>query len=405
MDAHPPSHAASPPTFWPPTLAALAAMFVGIGLARFAYTPLLPAIVSAGWFAADQAAYLGAANLAGYLAGAVIGDRLTRYVSTRATARGLMALTAVSFVCCADPVSFAWFSLWRFVSGFTGGALMVIAAPSALKLVPGRRRGLASGLIFTGVGLGIAASGTLTPMLLSLGLAEAWLAYGLITALTTLAVWRCWPADAAATPVLADASGRRTRWPLPAVAIVVAYGLIAAGLVPHMVFLVDYVARGLGAGIQAGAAYWVMFGLGATAGPTIAGLVADRTGFAFALNAAIALQVAAITWLVVSSDVVALSFSSIVIGAFVPGNVPLVLGRTQEIFSDSHQRQSAWSAATIVFAVGQAASAYVLSSVFSHTGGTYRLLFALGALALALAFAILLIGEAVARQRRHASRP
>ena len=293
MDAHPPT-AASPRDFWPPTLAALAAMFVGIGLARFAYTPLLPAIISAGWFLPDQAAYLGAANLAGYLAGAVIGHRLTRIVSTPAAARGLMALTAVSFFCCAEPASFAWFSLWRFVSGLTGGALMVIAAPSALALVPARRRGLASGLIFTGVGLGIAASGTLTPVLLSFGLAETWLAYGLITTAATLAVWRCWPAGQPVAASRAAASGHRTRWPLQASAIVAAYGLVAAGLVPHMVFLVDYVARGLGAGIGAGAAYWVLFGLGATAGPTVAGLVADRTGFAFALNAAIALQVAAV---------------------------------------------------------------------------------------------------------------
>ena len=83
-----------------------------------------------------------------------------------------------------------------------------------------------------------------------------------------------------------------------------------------MVFLVDFVVRGLGAGIGTGAAYWVLFGLGATAGPTIAGLVADRTGFALALHAAIALQIAAVAWLLVASDALALSFSSIVIGAF-----------------------------------------------------------------------------------------
>ena len=55
------------------TLAGLCAVLVGIGLARFAYTPLIPALIDAQWFTAAQAAYLGAANLAGYLAGALLG--------------------------------------------------------------------------------------------------------------------------------------------------------------------------------------------------------------------------------------------------------------------------------------------------------------------------------------------
>lgn len=57
---------------WRGAIAALCALLVGIGLARFAYTPLLPALVDGNWVAASQAAYLGAANLAGYLAGAVL---------------------------------------------------------------------------------------------------------------------------------------------------------------------------------------------------------------------------------------------------------------------------------------------------------------------------------------------
>ena len=56
-----------------PTLAGLCAVLVGIGLARFAYTPLIPALIAAQWFTAAEAAYLGAANLAGYLAGALLG--------------------------------------------------------------------------------------------------------------------------------------------------------------------------------------------------------------------------------------------------------------------------------------------------------------------------------------------
>lgn len=45
------------------------------------------------------------------------------------------------------------------------------------------------------------------------------------------------------------------------------YAFMAAGLVPAMVFLVDYVARGLGDGAHIGAMIWVMYGLGAIVGP------------------------------------------------------------------------------------------------------------------------------------------
>ena len=39
---------------WRVTLAGLCASLVGIGLARFAYTPLLPVLITEGWFPASQ---------------------------------------------------------------------------------------------------------------------------------------------------------------------------------------------------------------------------------------------------------------------------------------------------------------------------------------------------------------
>jgi predicted MFS family arabinose efflux permease len=51
---------------WRPVLAGLCANLVGIGLARFAYTPLIPALIAAHWFSPSATVYLGAANLAGY---------------------------------------------------------------------------------------------------------------------------------------------------------------------------------------------------------------------------------------------------------------------------------------------------------------------------------------------------
>jgi hypothetical protein len=44
----------------------LLAMFLGIGIARFGYSPLVPALVAAHWYSASAAFWLGAVNLLGY---------------------------------------------------------------------------------------------------------------------------------------------------------------------------------------------------------------------------------------------------------------------------------------------------------------------------------------------------
>ncbi len=120
---------------WRASLSGACASLVGIGLARFAYTPLLPAIIGAHWFGPSAAAYLGAANLAGYLAGALLGRPLAARIPVPALLRGLMLLTTVTFFACAMPVSLGWFFVWRLLSGFSGGSLMVLAAPTVLTHV------------------------------------------------------------------------------------------------------------------------------------------------------------------------------------------------------------------------------------------------------------------------------
>ena len=372
---------------WRVTLAGLSASLVGIGLARFAYTPLLPVLITAGWFPASQAAYLGAANLAGYLGGALCARRLARWGGAPRVLRGMMTLVTVAFFACALPLSFSWFFLWRFASGVAGGTLMVLAAPTVLPHVPPARRGLAGGAIFTGVGLGIMASGTVVPLLLQAGLAVTWCGLGVLSMLLTGLAWGRWPADekAAATPI---AAARRAPATGTLRALYVEYALNATGLVPHMVFLVDFVARGLGQGIHAGAQYWVLFGVGAVAGPVLAGLLADRVGFGPALRLALVAQAAAVAVPVVTAAPVGLALSSVLIGAAVPGIVPLVLGRVHELVpGDPEGQRAAWSVTTMAFALGQAAGAYGLSFLFAR-GGRYPTLFAVGTAALTLALVI-----------------
>lgn len=367
-------------------LAAFCASLLGIGLARFAYTPLLPALINAHWFPAAEAAYLGAANLAGYLAGAVLGRRLAGLVSTPVALRAMMVIATLSFFACAWPAAFWWFFVWRFASGLAGGALMVLAAPAVLVHVPHARRGAAGGFIFMGIGVGVAASGTLVPFLLKDGLGMAWLGLGGLAALLTLVAWQGWPADTHAH--LAEPAPHRPGAPGRLRVLYISYGLVAVGLVPHMLFLVDFVSRGLGKGLHAGAGYWVLFGLGAMAGPLLNGHIADRIGFAPALRLGFAMGSLAVLLPAFSAAPVALGISSLIAGACTPGLVPLVLGRVHELHPhDPAGQRAAWSRATIAFALLQAGAAYGLSFLFAQGSG-YDVLFIIGAAALALALVI-----------------
>jgi predicted MFS family arabinose efflux permease len=97
-----------------------------------------------------------------------------------------------------------------------------------------------------------------------------------------------------------------------------------------------------------------------------------------------------------------LSISSIIVGAMVPGVVPLVLGCVHELIPHhADQQRKAWGLCTTAFALGQAAAAYGFSYIFAHTGDTYRALFALGAAAIATALVIdLSIARLPTRRRR-----
>jgi predicted MFS family arabinose efflux permease len=363
------------------------ASLVGIGLARFAYTPLLPAIIDAGWFDSSKAAYLGAANLAGYLVGALTGRAMAERSSTGFTLRAMMLLATVAFVACAFPVSYVWFFVWRLLSGISGGALMVLAAPTVLAYVAPSKRGLAGGVIFMGVGVGIAASGTLVPLLLQQGLKETWLGLGVISLLFTAIAWKGWPKQEAAPAKATGHTPQSKNTTLKA--LYVEYALNAAGWVPHMIFLVAFVAHGLGLGLEVGAQYWVLFGVGATLGPLLAGILADRVGFGQALRLSFILEGVCVCIPALGLGTPWLMASSTVVGAFVTGTVPLVLGRVQELLvHHPAQQNAAWRTATVGFALFQAVAAYGFSYLFSYSGGNYPLLFVLGTGAIALAFLI-----------------
>lgn len=385
---------------WRAALSGTSACLVGIGLARFGYTPLIPALIGAHWFSPAATVYFGAANLAGYVLGAVAARSLVRLSSAATVLRLTMVVVTLSFFASADPLSWGWFFLWRFLSGAGGAAIMVVAPPTILAHVPAGRRGMMGGVIFSGVGLGIALSGTAVPLLVGWGVTETWVGLGVMSALLTAAAWNGWPATTprkGPTRLLAPTA---FGWiGLGILALLVEYMLLAFAQAPHMVFLVDYIARGLGLGIARGGFYWVVYGLGAVAGPLAAGRLADWIGFRAMARAGFIVIALMIGVLLTTHAAPALVLSSFVVGALTPGMVPVFVGRTQEIVTDPDHRQAAWAAATTAFSIGLAGAGYLYSFVFAASDGDYRLLFAIGVGAALLA---LIIDIAVPlAQRRH----
>jgi predicted MFS family arabinose efflux permease len=393
---HEPLSSPRPVPVWRGVLCAFCASLIGIGLARFAYAPLLPAIVDAHWFQPATAAYLGAANLAGYLAGALLGRPMSAQLRVVTVLRASMALATLAFFACAFPLNFAWFFGWRFASGLAGGVLMVLAAPTVLPSVSASWRGLAGGAIFMGVGAGVVTSGTLSPLLLQLGVSAAWFGLGALSFLLLVVGWSGWPS---ATP--ATASARQLPPPrLPVLrSLYVMYALNAVGWLPHMIFLVDFVARSMGKGVQVGSELWVVFGIAATIGPLAAGRLADRIGFGATLRLAFLLEAGAVAIPAFGLGWVWLILSSVIVGSFLTGTVPLVLGRISELLPHHvEQQKAAWSFATVSFALMQAAVAYGLSFVFARNGGDYRPLFLIGSAAMVAALALDLATTAMAKR-------
>lgn len=386
MPTPPPQRAAIP---WHAIIAGLCATLVGIGLARFAYTPLIPPLIENHWFATSDIIILSAANLGGYFIGALLGRPIARRLTHRHTLRLMMVLVTLSFAGCAVPLSTLWFFGWRFISGLAGGAIMVLVASTVLPHIPGTRKGLASGAIFFGLGLGIAASGTLVPLLLDLGLRVTWLGLSLFCAILTAISWTGWPTAVIPTTHAHEHATPTPRPPRHGLFLNLTYtqfGLMAIGLVPLMVFLVDFVARDLGKGAHIGALYWVVYGIGALAGPMLYGYIADRLGPTRGIRWVLVVQALVVGALYTSHNSLLIAALTLIIGTFPPGIVPLVLARVHELLPhDASAQGAAWSRATTAFALLQAVSGYGYSLLFNASGGNHRLLFLIGTGALILA--------------------
>lgn len=377
------------PTWLGVALAGAAATCSGNGLARFAYVPLFPAMVAAGWVDGGEAGLLGAVNLAGYLAGVLGARDVARRLDVAPALDLGMAVLVVACAACAWNGGLVWLVFWRGAAGVAGGLLMALAGPAVQIVVPAARRGLAGGVAIGGVAGGIVIAALTVPVLLAGGLALAWAGMAaLIFALWIVARprWPRPPAPASTTP----ASGA-----VPAAGtLILTYALSGGGLVAPMVYLADLAARGRGLGIEAGAFAWLLFGLGGLAGTLAGGAAVDRFGGARAMVAWLGMQVLALGLLLLPA-IPALIAGALLVGFVSVGITTVMLAVARDRAGDQATRL--WVRVTAGFAVTQAVVGFALAALFAASGESHAWVFGV---CLALSFGALAMGAAEAGRSR-----
>lgn len=359
----------------------LAGGLIGVGICRFAFTPLVPVMVGEGWITAAEAGYLGAINFAGYFLGAATAWFAAMRMGTGRAVRLNLVLCVLSLAAAALPWGFHWLALWRFAAGYGGAVLIVLVGPAVLAQTPASRWGILTGMVFTGVGAGVAATGTIVPLLAGMGASVAWSGLAVTVLLLAAMVHAFWrePPEAGLAPPSGEPPARMN---LPVILLCLSYATYAVGVAPHSVFWVDYLARELDLGIAVGGVHWTVIGLLAAATPAVMGRIADRFGFGRTLVAAMTVSAVAVLLPVAVRAPELQIFSSVLFGMTMPSTVALFAGRTGEI-GGRHGQRRLWWLMTLYFALVQAGAFYGLSALFDATQA-YLPLFAIAGSALIL---------------------
>lgn len=218
-----------------------------LGVGRFAYALVLPAMQSALGLTYGQAGLLGSANTVGYLVGALISHTLLYRVGYRRGFYGALLLQVPTLLLCALTADFSLLLALRFAQG-VGGAVVFVGG-AALLLASGARA-LGTGLYFGGVGLGILAS----PVALAFASSwqHAWALLALLSLLLSAVAFL--PYRALGRPAPQASRSESSLWPIAW--LLVAYGLYGAGYIGYMTFVTSGLPVALGP-------FWLMLGLGA----------------------------------------------------------------------------------------------------------------------------------------------
>ena len=306
--------------------AGIASLLLSVGVARFAYTPLLPLMQEQAGLGVSAAGWLAAVNYAGYLTGAGVATVISDLVlKDRLYRIGMVVALATTPMMALTTNEVLW-GVSRFFAGLGSAAGMLLGTGLILNWLIRHDHRSELGIHFAGIGLGIAGCAAVVEVLhRSLDWREQWYAFTAIGLLLLVPALRWFPRPARDTHTR---SGRRMVDRPPSLLylrlFIAAYFCAGFGYVIGATFMVAIVEDLPGLAGRGNLAF-LAIGLGAAPASIYWDLIARRVGDLNALVLAAGLQVVGIALPVLVGGLASTLVGAFVFGSTFVGMVSLVL--------------------------------------------------------------------------------
>lgn len=341
-------------------LAGAGALALAMGVGRFAYTALLPSLQRGLAFDDADAGAIASANLAGYIAG-VVWARAALTHRTLLLRLGLAGSVLTTAGVAAATGFVAWAGL-RFVSGVASGLVFVLVSAAVLEALPAGKEHL-SGVLFAGVGAGIALSGAVAAGSAGFAWFVPWLVLGGASAALAAPVWGL---VRSAVLVRPDAPPLREDDRMSLGRLGAAYFLDGLGYIVSGTFAVAAVQRT--PGLEAWAPWvWVAAGVAAAPSAVLWSALAQRIGGRRALAGAFGLQALGMALPALSSSVWMALTGALLFGGTFMGIVGLTMSLGRRLRPGDDGRVI--GTLTMVYGIGQAIGPYLAGRISRATGG------------------------------------
>jgi predicted MFS family arabinose efflux permease len=346
-------------------------LMLTLGVARFAYTPLLPLMQQQAGLGVGEAGWLASINYVGYLCGALAASLISDLVlKDRLYRIGMVAGVATTAMMGASQDPWVW-AASRFLAGLSASAGMLFGTGLVLNWLIRHEHRSELGVHFSGLGLGIAGVAAAVMAMNRLGLdwREQWWAFTGV-ALVLLVPSLAWMPPPDRSPV--TRSGRAMPDDPPGslflAVFMASYFCAGVGFVVSATFIVAIVDRLPGVA-GSGTLVFLAVGLGAAPACILWDLVARRMGELGALTLAGALQIVGILLPVLSQSLVLTLGGALLFGASVVGLVSLVLTMAGRFYPTRPAKMM--GKMTLSYGLAQAVAPALTGAVAVQSGG-YR---------------------------------